>query len=284
MKPKAISYSIFNANDSHEFYSYLRGLWLNMRLNRLIYPTWTTVVIADDSVINSRFSPLIKWMEQQADVKVYPFPYGQPLCRAMLQRMAVPFISGKDGWEYSHVLFRDTDSIPTYREAQAVAVWLREGTTVHCITDSISHTIPLMGGMVGVRVDDFSFRMKANSLSELLAKSKLGLDYNIKGTDQTFMNEVIWPEVSKHDSPSYTAHWIKGLVGGNQNSQYNYIEDIVLEDVPLEYKELNLCCGHIGSAGYYSDELVRFLFKHDIYREQYLDIERQYPQLFYWNV
>jgi hypothetical protein len=224
----------------------------------------------------------------------------------MLWRLKPIFHQNLEGaWKYDHVLCRDTDSIPTYREAQAVAKWIQEDTCMHSITDSVSHTIPLMGGMIGIRPRYFSEIMEANSWHDLMGRSLKGgsngvpnhakgsltkyfrqygectYNFNQKGTDQEFLNAYCWPRVSRHDAPNFTAHWIKGLTGGNANRQYNYIQDIDLGHP--EYKELNYCAGHIGSAGFYDVALMNFL-KTDPNKEKYAEIEMKFPKLFYWHL
>ena len=55
-------------------------------------------------------------------------------------------------FEYNveRIICRDTDSPLTYREAQMVKEWENSPKVVHAITDSVSHNIPLMGGMIGL--------------------------------------------------------------------------------------------------------------------------------------
>lgn len=149
---KAISYSLFGYNrktpeNCFEFNTYLRGLMVNVRFNRVIYPNWDNVVNMDQSTYNSPYREIFDWLQNKGFIKINLWPDNQPLCLAMLWRLSTGFKTNPDNtWYYSHVLCRDIDSICTYREAQAVQQWINEDKTIHCITDSISHNIPMMGG------------------------------------------------------------------------------------------------------------------------------------------
>lgn len=277
---KAISYSIFSSGhkDSFPFRTYLRGLHINIRLNKLLYPDWVNVIETTTSTYND-FKPFFDFHTSKGAVIEFNEP--SPLCEAMLWRLKPVFHTNKyQTWKYDHVICRDTDAIPTYREAQAVAKWIEEDTCIHSITDSASHTIPLMGGMIGIRPRYFSERMQSNSWVELMSNARY--DFNRKGSDQDFLNDYCWPRVSRYESSSFTAHWIKGLTGSNSNRQYNYIQDLDI-GIPQALKEINHACGHIGSAGYYDVTLLNFLKNHDS-NSVFEDIEKQYPEIFYWHL
>lgn len=146
---KCLSYSLFGygkerADNCFDFHSYLRGLAISIRMNRLIYPDWEVVLNTDRptyEAFKNLFDkyPIIVHIHEEA-----------PLCKAMLWRMFPVFETENGKWKYSHVLCRDLDSPATYREAQAVQFWMNRDKTMHAITDSISHDVALMGGMIGV--------------------------------------------------------------------------------------------------------------------------------------
>src|SRR3990167_6497400 len=169
---KAIAYSLFGyererAESCFDFNSYLRGLMLCLRFNRLIYPEWINILETDHATYNG-FAPLFKSLEDRNILRIEKNPNGAALCDAMLWRMKPVF--WKDSyhkWEFSHVLCRDLDSPATYREAQAVQIWINHDKAMHAITDSVSHDVPLLGGMIGVRPDYFPERMKSDNYSEL---------------------------------------------------------------------------------------------------------------------
>jgi hypothetical protein len=278
---KAISYSLFGYDrerhkDSFEFNTYIRGLWLNFRMNRLLYPNWDMVVWIDSPTYNSPFKPLIDAMG--AEIRL--MPDNLPHCKAMIYRLATCYEMEKGAWKYSHVIMRDSDSLPTYREAQAVQVWINENTGLHSITDSISHTIPMMGGMIGLKPGDFSFVTSTNDFNALIQKSK-DIDWSVKGADQDFMQRYLWPLYDKVGASNYTAHWIKGRVGCNLNHQYNYIQDVEVEGVPSEYKELDGSAFHIGASGWNDSNTLKWLDKVEGL-DKYKDIEKDFTKICYW--
>jgi hypothetical protein len=75
------------------------------------------------------------------------------------------------------VLFRDTDSRLSIREAQAVDEWLRSGKTIHIIRDHPHHTSAILGGAWGIKPK--SFLKDQNVFSTEGYEAKYGLDQEI---------------------------------------------------------------------------------------------------------
>ena len=177
---KCISYSLFgygkarNAN-SFDFNSYLRSFMISLRMNRLIYPDFQTVLHVD----HSTYEPF-KDLLDNCGAKIV-ICEDAPLCLAMLWRLK-PIFEG-----YEVVLCRDVDSPVTWREAQCVKYWMNKETAVHAITDSVSHNIPMMGGMIGFKPNLFMLRAD-KSWNQLLSKSR-GIDFTKKGSDQDFYDQ-----------------------------------------------------------------------------------------------
>jgi len=284
---KAIAYSLFGFGKEHpkdcfEFPSYCRGLMVNVRLNRLLYPGWTNVVHMDQETYASKYQPLFDWLIDRGFIDVKICPSGDPLTLCMLWRLRPVFETNKKGdLQYTHTLCRDIDSVCTYREAQAVEVWLREGKVIHCITDSISHTIHpggMMGGMIGIWANTFFDRVGARTYDELITKSS-GINFSQKGADQTFLNKYVYPKCAD----SATEHFVLGMPHDRyeENGRHYSIEDIALP-IPAAYKETNSLAGHIGASGYYDNVTVKFLNNVDPHAKEYNEIEKQFPGLFPW--
>lgn len=280
---KAVSYSLFGYSqqqhkDCFDFNSYLRGLQVNIRVNRIIYPGWHNIINIDKRSYESPYKPIYDWLENKKLIKIN-LCKDAPLCMAMLWRMKPIFDQDeKDDWVYTHVICRDIDAVGTYREAQAVAQWIQEDKTIHCITDSISHNIPMMGGMVGFRPHYLTSRIDVRTWQKLI---NLGtFDWTTKGTDQSFLNKFIYPKCSD----SATEHFVKGMRHNiaEADGRHYSIPDIEIDVDPV-YKELDLVCGHIGSSGYYEAQMVKFLRELDPYRSEYKEIEKQFPTIFYWS-
>lgn len=281
----AISYSLFGWNrvtpeNCFSIETYIRGFYVNMRINRVLYPNWITILNIDHETYNSPYKDLFDYLWSHGWIKVIKSPDNEMLCKAMLWRLKPVYSYTHPEWDYTHVLFRDTDSIGTYREAQAVTQWIEEDKTIHCITDSISHNIPFMGGMTGVRPGYFNERFGVNTWDELMQLAK-GIDFNQKGSDQTFLNRYIYPRCADSSTENFVLGMVHNLPEGN--GRHYSIPDIEVPGVDVNHKSLNDCCGHCGSSGYYEPPMLKWLKNIDPNREEYREIESMYPRLFFWS-
>lgn len=280
---KAISYALFGYGrknkDSFEFNSYLRGLMVNVRVNRIIYPGWVNIINMDKETHESQFRWLFSALEEMGLIKIVIHPMTS-LCEAMLWRLSPIFQKSEEGYTYSHVLCRDLDSVCTYREAQAVQEWINEDRAIHCITDSISHNIPMLGGMVGFKTGMFCDAMNTGSLEEFMKLGKT-YDFSIKGSDQKLLNAIVYPKLLE----SSTEHFIKGMswTKPEENGRHYKINDVEIP-VDRKFERINEVVGHIGAAGYYDVQMVRFLNECDPYNDTYQDIESKYSNIFYWRI
>jgi len=278
-----LSYSLFgydaNQKSGFDFPSFVRGLMVNVRFNRLLYPGWVNVIHMDKESYSSKYQPLFDWLIDRGFIDVVICPSNEALCKAMLWRMKPIFETTKTGdLKYTHTLCRDLDSICTYREVQAVTIWLQEQKVIHCITDSVSHNIPMMGGMIGIWANTFADRVKARTWDELMNKSD-GINYTVKGADQTFLNKYVYPPCAD----SATEHFVLGMVHNlpEENGRHYSIEDIQLP-INVRYKASNDCAGHCGAAGYYDMPTMNFLKNIDPHSKEYWEIEDQFKGLFPW--
>lgn len=280
----AISYSLFGYNQQHEgcynFRAYLRGLHLNIRIAQLLYPDWDVYVAIDDSVNGSPYAAYFDSLVENMKIANGSFPQTE-LCRAMLNRLRPIFLD--DGWKpyYDRIICRDTDSLLSYRERQAVAYWERGPKMAHAITDSVSHTITLMGGMIGFQSGPFRDRMGVKSFDELISLSQ-GIDFNRKGADQDFLNRYVLPKVAD----SITEHFVLGHPQTFRGDCHNFIHDIDLKEigVPDELKETNGYGFHIGASGFQTDAVVKFLDKYGKDNGYWNELEKQYSEVFYWKL
>lgn len=84
------------------------------------------------------------------------------------------------------VVFRDSDSVISPREADAVQLWVESGLDAHIIRDHPFHAAPIMGGLWGL-----SGRRKGWFVGELSS-------YNFSpeyGSDQEFLASRIYPKI-----------------------------------------------------------------------------------------
>jgi len=298
---KAIAYSIFGAKRQRRegcfsFESYLRGLLLNIRFNRLIYPGWTNAVMVEAETYDA-WKGLFEMLSDRGLIMMTICDNNRPLCESMLWRLKPVFWLRKnsDIFMFSHVLCRDLDSLCTYREAQAVATWMENDKVAHAITDSVSHTIPMMGGMIGFRSSGICGRMDVSTFEELLALNPHPLDK--KGSDQKFLNTIIYPKMATHGDDSITQHYFKGhgntwlsdfhtcncwLHAVARGHEDNCPENTKI-DLPEILKETNEISQHIGAAGYNSIHVDRIIEERKEEFQDIIEIEQLYPDLFYWN-
>jgi hypothetical protein len=282
----AISYSLFGFNQHHDgcfdFRSYVRNFQLNLRVAQLLYPDWEVHLSIDKASYGSPYIHYFNSLQNNKKARIEVFD-PVPLCEMMLWRLYPLFKNNPATGNpyYERVICRDTDSLLSYRERQAVAYWERGPKMAHAITDSVSHNITLMGGMVGFQSGPFRSRMNALSLDTLLSIAN-GIDFNRKGADQDFLNRYVLPKVAD----SITEHFVLGHPQTFRGDCHNFIHDIDLKEicVPDELKETNGYGFHIGAAGYQTDAVVKFLEKHGKDNEYWEAVEKQYPETFYWRL
>lgn len=267
---KYISYSIFGFGKKEEncfdFNSYLRGLWINIRLACCVYPDWNVHICVDENSYEKN-KELFNKLEKYATIKILP---EEPLCKSMLWRLLPIFEHNVE-----RILCRDTDSPLTYREAQMVKEWENTPKVVHAITDSISHNIPLMGGMIGLSQH---FRDRFQNLESILD----GRDYTIKGSDQDTLNAKIYPIYAAHGTESIIQHYMLGMPNTFLSGYRNTFIDEPLPNVNEKYRQTNDTCGHIGAAGWYEAPTLKFLKTIDDNRHEYEEFEKEYKHIFYW--
>lgn len=278
----AISYSLFGYNQQHdgcyEFRSYLRSFHLNVRIAQLLYPDWIVFLSTDENTFSSPYGQYITKLFADKMIDVYVKENAE-LCKMMLWRLCPVFALKGEKLKYDRVICRDTDSLLSYRERQAVLYWERGPKMAHAITDSVSHTITLMGGMIGFQSGPFRERMSVKSFDDLLALSQ-GIDFSRKGADQDFLNRYVLPKVAD----SITEHFVLGHPQTFRGDCHNFIHDIDLKEVgvPDELKETNGYGFHVGAAGFQTDAVVKFLQKYGKDNEYWEALEKQYKEIFYW--
>ena len=275
---KAISYALFGLGHRYEncfdFNSYLRSMMINVRLNRLIYPDWVMIVHINKQVYDEYkflFDELAK-----SDKFEFKLCETDDLCKMMLWRMKPIFEIYMGKWKYSHVICRDLDSPTTYREAQAVQQWINNDKAAHAITDSISHTIPMLGGMIGFRPDYLSARTGWQSWKDMFEGKSY--DFSVKGSDQDFLCREVYPKVAQMGSDSITQHYVLGHANTFLSDFHREIPEGDNEDL----KFTNQLCGHIGASGYYSTPMDLFLKTTIEKFDDLVKIEENYKEIFYW--
>lgn len=269
---KVISYSIFQKCPDWEFKFYLRGLYFNVRMNRLIYPGWRTFITYDYN-LPKRCVDFI-WAVAVKFNCILVARSTDSVCEAMLWRM-IPVLHSldmKDGTaDATHVICRDADALTTYREAQAVQEWVDSGLGFHSISDNQAHSLPMMGGMVGFKVDHFKATFPHwDSFEKMIS----GQDLSKRGSDQDFMMKHIYPKAKGN----MVGHFFKGCREVVKITRQTAESQI--PGVSSKLWESNLCPAFIGAAGVNEMETLRFFKRFD--KNDYSEFEKQFPQICHW--
>lgn len=269
---KYISYALFGSGvvppeNMFEFNAYMRGLYWNVRMNKLLYPDWITHVSVDSKTFSDYdniFNGLIDNYGMALSVHEQ-----WPLCKSMLGRLQPAFIPGAE-----YLICRDADALSTYREAQAVQEWINSGLDIHSITDNPAHGIPLMGGLSGFKASVITERF--NSIHQIFAQAR-NQNWE-RGSDQVLQNDLFYNEPYKK---KMFGHYLQGFKGTNEAIIKTTVDDIPLWNVDPKLWESNLCVRHMGSAGVVDLEVIRFFKRFDT-ETQFESIAKRYPKIMYW--
>lgn len=180
---------------------YTRGAISNLNLRDRFFPDWEYVFYLNPA----RPAHAVKLAQEIAargGTVAWGAPGGAPGRVGLYWRLNALFDE-----EVEHVLFRDTDSRPSEREAVCVFEWLTSEKPVHVIRDHRSHTAPLMGGLWGcmpAAVRDCVPELKASFdarmhyvLTTPMEKSKPRVGH-LPFSDQEWLADAIWPHVKDY--------------------------------------------------------------------------------------
>jgi len=262
---KVVSLSLFGYQNEH-FHTYSYGQYMQffsveLRAYRVLFPDWKIHLSLDSNA----YTAYSNYFDELRDLNYIEYTLKVPtgwgsnsLWRLEPTRFA----------EYT--ICRDIDALPTYRERQAVDIWLRNDTLSHIMTDSISHSHQMMAGMCG-------FKKGVINLQQLESSN-----FSTKGNDQDFLLHNVYPNL-KH---SITEHKILGLqVDTNNPYSYNYIENIDVEDINLSLEnklESNKLVEQMGAAGFDLIKVLKFYEEHgdSEFNKNMLKIEKNYKNIF----
>lgn len=262
---KVISYSLFGDPTSFEFGYYLRGVYFNARMNRLLMPGFQTYVYVESRVFH-KYNALWKTMQNLMPVVIIEESNNPQRCLGMLWRMKPLF---DDNVEL--VLCRDADSVITYREALCNHEWVKSKYGFHAINDNAAHG-GLMGGLVGFKSKEFKSATKFESFNKMVA----GLDLGRHGSDQNWMNKVLHPKIKNN----LMMHKFAGA-GVDASLTIHSVMNEGTIDKKLWVADL--ISRYIGSAGVIDFELLRFFRDFDN-KTEFHTLEKLFPNIFYWRL
>lgn len=168
---KLIAFSLFGKRSK-----YLETAILNVQVAHALFPNWICRFYIDETVpeyivqrLKSNGAEIIEVTE---NLKSWP--------GAMWRFLAI------NDPEAEYVIFRDTDSVVSAREAAAVAEWIKSGRSFHIMRDSGSHTALMLAGMWGA---------KAGSISNMEERIQNYINSGYSSShfaDQDFLASQLW--------------------------------------------------------------------------------------------
>ncbi len=164
------------------------GAIRNAELARKFYPGWICKFYVGYSVYANEDYTIIDQLEVMDNVKVIHMP-APGNWASMFWRFEPAYADDVDVF-----ISRDCDSRLNAREAAAVQEWLDGPKLIHSMRDHPEHSVPIMGGMWGV---------KKGALPDLEDQMDKWKQEDKWQTDQEFLRAVIWPanyhKVLAHD-------------------------------------------------------------------------------------
>lgn len=165
-----VSFSLYGDNPL-----YTEGALRNAEKYPALFPGWGLIFFVGDSVPRR----VVQQLEHHPDVTLILMQGEREGHASMLWRYLAADFRGVRA-----VIFRDTDCRPSLRERAAVDEWLLSGRRFHIMRDHPGHSLPMMGGMWGVR--PYSDLRIANLIA----------DYRPDGLfsgDQRFLRSTVYP-------------------------------------------------------------------------------------------
>jgi len=290
---KVISYSLFGygkerAENCFDFNSYLRGLMINIRLQRLLFPKWRIRLHLDQKTYDG-FKRFFELLSEDVHYNAIDIVICEdaPLTKAMLWRLKPMFDPNVEMF-----ICRDIEAPLMYKDVQAVTQWEQSTKTAHAITSSQSHNIPMMGGMIGFKREARE-RFNVNTWDELV---NIKYDWTVKGTDQDFLTNYVYRAFATRQNDSIMQHYFYGMADTFLDGYLTcscpqlgtHADDCHLNievEIPVALKETDHLCGHIGAAGYYAAPMEKFLFDYRMINNDLQVVEDLYrPDIFNWNI
>ena len=198
---KIIAFSLFGGSSA-----YCEPAVMNTEISQKIYPGWLCRFYVDDSVPDS----IIRRLADNGAEVVKVDAALQSWPGTMWRFLAL------DDADAAYVVFRDADSVISWREAAAVKQWLESGKLFHTMRDGSTHTELILAGLWGAvagAVPDMRGKIEAYLKQPLQSKHF---------ADQFFLREQIWPYAKQ----SLCAHdRIFGFYGATDfpdNTEFDY--------------------------------------------------------------
>jgi len=241
-KTKIASYSLFGNHVSHgtrQFYwDHIPAL---VRAHHNFYPDWELRIHVDSTYEEDR-SRLLRAYAGAGLCALYYCEENIACCRSMLWRM-------RPAWDptVAYVVCRDIDAMPCPKDAKTIKQWIESGAAVHTINDNTQHSVTMMGGMVGFKVDSFQKKCPWPTWNKMVEAYE-GLEKPSGGYDQMLMSDRIWNLYY----PDICSHRFAGLACDPAlRACYTSVSDEPLEGMPeLLCRRADALMAHLGASSY----------------------------------
>ena len=195
---RVISYALFSpegvlANDTRELDWLIEGALRNIGDSIIYYPGWLIRVYT----FGLNHSIQKRLLGTADNVEVVRCSSDSMLSTSRSRKMIARFLVFDDA-NVDIAIIRDIDSRFGPRELLAVNEWLSSGMGFHVMRDHDYHTVPIMGGMFGMRTRTLA--QKRTSISKLLHRASRENNGpftfpDVPGEDQAFLAAYVWPLV-----------------------------------------------------------------------------------------
>lgn len=224
----AISFSLWGNNRM-----YVDGMFENLKLAPQIYPGWRVHIYTDGSTSASTLTQM-----HQMGAQITTVHHERPPWYNLFLRFLI-----NDDLREGHYIIRDSDSRLSMRERLAVDQWIESGKAFHCMRDHPWHYgVKFLGGLWGCRA---GYLPNMHSMvSQYLRERNLNDGQIVKGIDQHFLGECVWPYVVnnrvEHDSLNLAGHNDNTISFPRLREDYHFVGEVFNADNTRQdhYKQL----------------------------------------------
>lgn len=165
---------------------YTIGALRNAQLASVFYRGWTCRFYCDVETVPEG---ILDSMEKMSNVEVIKMKASQePHWGGFWRFYSINDISA------SYVIFRDTDSRLSQREAMAVQEWIAGQNQFHVMRDHGGHGVPVCAGMWGSKTTN---RFNVREMLDRYYADGIDTTKVYGGIDQDFLAKMLWNEMKK---------------------------------------------------------------------------------------
>jgi hypothetical protein len=204
------------------------------------------IIYHNEIIYNSFYGTVLNELNKQGIIKLIPVFGRNGVGEAMLWRMKAIWDADTE-----YVFVRDVDYMATPRERAMIDNFISDGTIIHAISDAPAHSILMMGGTIGFRINPFKEMCEYKNWESLVDG---GEKLNEMESDQTLINERI-KEIFLNHSSSHRIGWKpEKPIGIERTELRKYKFDDISHNTLVRSNEL---CKIVGSCDFSIYEAVK---------------------------